>query len=62
MQPNAPFGKIILICSQWLTRHTNHQVYEVPLCTSDQQLVLTPHAPLSSFVADYDWLKPCLSY
>ena len=31
MQPNAPFGRITLICSQRLTGLANHQVYKVPL-------------------------------
>lgn len=49
LQLNAPFGKIILICSQQLTRHTIHQVSRIPWCASDQQQpVLTSQVLLPS--------------
>lgn len=57
MQLNAPFGKIILICSQQLTRHMIHQVYRIPWCTSDQQPVLTSQMLLPSPAADCELVK-----
>lgn len=62
MQLNAPFGKIILICSQRMTRRTNHQVCKIPLCPVTTRLVLMSHVPLSSLMAAYDQLKQYLSY
>lgn len=58
MQLNAPFGKIILVCSQQLTRHMIHQVYRIPWCTSDQQPVLTSRLLLASHrERPVNWLK-----
>lgn len=59
-QLNAPFGKIILICSQRLTRHTKHQVYEIPGCTGDHPSPPMPHACLLLLRLMMNSLKPGL--